>query len=55
VAFKQNQIASMLIDRFKAKHKFFNVKGKGVNTYVMEGVDAQVEPFTVPEENKSAY
>lgn len=55
VAFKQNQIASMLIDRFKAKHKFFNVKGKGVNTYVMEGVEAQVEPFTVPEENKSAY
>ena len=55
IAFKQNQIAMMLQDRWKAKHKFLNIKGKGVNVYEISSAERQSEPFDIPESANDIY
>lgn len=55
ITFKQNQIAMMLQDRWKAKHKFINIKGKGVNVYVINAAERQSEPFDIPESIREPY
>ena len=55
ITFKQNQIAMMLQDRWKAKHKFLNVKGRGVNVYIIDAAERQSEPFDLPESVRDVY
>lgn len=55
IAFKQNQIAMMLQDRWKARHKFLNVKGRGVNVYLIDSAERQSEPFQIPDSANDIY
>jgi len=51
--FKQQQIANILKTQCGAEHKFFNIKGKGVNCWAVPEYYSIKEGFDVPKEIQS--
>ena len=47
--FPTNRITSYLQNTMGAKHHFFNMKGKGVNCWRIEGFAKQTESFETPD------
>lgn len=52
--FKVNQITSYLQNTMGAKHGFFNLKGKGINHWKLQGFTKQNESFDTPNEFRQA-
>lgn len=48
---QRNQIAMRLRD-WGAEQRFFNIKGKGINVYVLKEFEKQEQPFDVPNQAK---